>query len=67
MIAVKSVQGRALYFETYYQIMVLALINYLLVHLFGKKILKKRRPIAFTELELWDCFSNDIQLLKKDY
>ena len=37
-VSVKSIQGRALYFETYYQNMGQSMINYLCQHLYGKKI-----------------------------
>jgi len=40
-ISVKSIQGRALYFETYLPTMVLCMISYLYQHLFGKKITEK--------------------------
>ena len=40
-VTAKSIQGRALYFETYIQSMELYLISYQLVRLYGKKILRR--------------------------
>ena len=61
-VTVKSIQGRALYFETYipeYGYMT----NYQLVRLFGKKIMRVK--YALTEEQLWDCFSYDIAVIEK--
>ena len=42
LVAVKSMQGRALMFEVYLLNMVLVMISFLYQHYYGRKILKKK-------------------------
>ena len=59
---VKSIQGRALYFETYlYESG--ALYDKLPISAFVWK--KTKEDLPLTELQLWDCFSYDIAVIEK--
>ena len=59
----KSIQGRALYFETYIPEYG-ALYDKLPISAFvWKKDIKREVPL--TELQLWDCFSYDIAIVEK--
>ena len=59
---VKSIQGRALYFETYlYETG--ALYDKLPINAFVWK--ETKEDIALPELQLWDCFDYDITIIQK--
>ena len=64
LLAVKSMQGRALMFEAYLLNMVLVLISYPLSFVW-KKDIKIEDQLSLGQLELWDSFSYDIQLWSK--
>ena len=61
-VTAKSVQGRALYFETYLPEYG-ALYDKLPISAFCWKDVKEDVPL--TELQLWDCFSYDITIIEK--
>ena len=62
-VTAKSIQGRALYFETYIPEYG-ALFDKLPISAFvWKKDIKESIPL--TELQLWDCFSYDICITEK--
>ena len=59
---VKSIQGRALYFETYlYESG--ALYDKLPISAFSWK--KTKEDLSLAELQLWDCFDYDISVIEK--
>ena len=65
-VSVKSIQGFNYTLKLTYQNMVQYMINYHYLHLYGKKIIKKKL-LPLEELELWDCFSYHISVLEKRF
>ena len=61
-VTAKSIQGRALYFETYIPEYG-ALFDKLPISAFVWK--KPEEDLPLTELQLWDCFSYDITVVEK--
>jgi len=65
LIAVKSLQGRALYFEAYLPEYGACFDKFPLSALVWKKDIKKEEQLPLATIELWDCFSYDIQIWYK--
>ena len=65
LIAVKSLQGRALYFEAYLPEYGACFDKFPLSALVWKKDIKKEEQLPLGTIELWDCFSYDIQIWYK--
>ena len=65
LIAVKSLQGRALYFEAYLPEYGACFDKFPLSALVWKKNIKKEEQLPLGTIELWDCFSYDIQIWYK--
>ena len=65
LIAVKSLQGRALYFEAYLPEYGACFDKFPLSALVWKKDIKKEEQLPLGTIQLWDCFSYDIQIWYK--
>ena len=65
MVAVKSVQGRALMFEAYLPEYGACFDKFPLSAFVWKKDFKEEEQLPLGTLELWDSFSNNIQIWSK--
>ena len=65
LVAVKSLQGRAFYFEAYLPEYGACFDKFPLSALVWKKDIKKEEQLPLGTIQLWDCFSYDIQIWYK--
>tara|TARA_Y100001963_G_scaffold57311_2_gene80186 strand:- start:35448 stop:36131 length:684 start_codon:yes stop_codon:yes gene_type:complete len=66
MLAVKSIQGRALMFEAYLPEYGACFDKFPLSAFVWKKDIKEEEQLPLGTIELWDCFSNNIQIWTKN-